>query len=65
MSFILDDLLLQEALIELMPLVSEANAMSEELKKRVRFEIALISPQSRGLKHGRTEVSLRLDCSLD
>ncbi|XP_072041898.1 kinesin-like protein KIF28P [Amphiura filiformis] len=53
-----DDLLLQEALIELMPMVSEANAMSEELKKRVRFEIALISPQSRGLKHGRTEVAV-------
>ena len=38
-------------------MVSEANAMSDELKKRVKFEIALISPQSRGLKHGRTEVS--------
>ena len=39
-----------------MPMVNEANAMSEELKKGVRFEIVLISPQSRGLKHGRTQV---------
>ncbi|XP_063964719.1 kinesin-like protein KIF28P [Lytechinus pictus] len=53
-----DELLIQEDLVELIPHVSEANAMSEELKKRVRFEIALISPQARGAKHGRTEVSI-------
>ncbi|XP_071502786.1 kinesin-like protein KIF28P [Diadema antillarum] len=53
-----DELLIQEDLVELIPHVSEANAMSEELKKRVRFEIALISPTARGAKHGRTEVSI-------
>lgn len=51
-----DDLLLQQELVEMMPHVNEANAMSEELKKKIRFEIVLISPQSQGLSHGRTEV---------
>lgn len=37
-------------------MVSEANAMSDELDKKVKFEICLISPQSRGLKEGSTEV---------
>ena len=53
-----DDILLQEDLIELMPMVLEANAISEELNKKMFFEIALVSPQARGLKDGRTEVSL-------
>ncbi|PIK54089.1 hypothetical protein BSL78_09017 [Apostichopus japonicus] len=53
-----DDLLLQQELVELMPHVNEANAMSDELKKRIRFEIVLISPQSQGLSHGRTQVSV-------
>jgi len=38
-------------------MVLEANAISEELNKKVCFEIALVSPQARGLKDGRTEVS--------
>ena len=38
------------------PMISEANAMSEELDKRVRFEIALIAPVAKGKKEGRTEV---------
>ena len=41
-----------------MPMVLEANAISEELNKKMFFEIALVSPQARGLKDGRTEVSL-------
>lgn len=53
-----DDILLQEDLIELMPMVLEANAISEELNKKMFFEIALVSPQARGLKDGRTEVSI-------
>ena len=55
-----EDLLLQEDLIELLPMVNEANAMSEELDKKVKYELALISPQGRGLKEGRTEVCLHL-----
>ena len=38
-------------------MVAEANAMAEELNKGVKFEITLVSPQARGLKNGRTEVS--------
>ncbi|XP_071966233.1 kinesin-like protein KIF28 [Antedon mediterranea] len=51
-----EDLLLQEDLIEMVPMVNEVNAMSDELKKNVRFQIALVSPKARGLKTGRTEV---------
>ena len=41
-----DDLArLQDDLIEVMPAVEEANSISEELDKRVKFEIILISPQ--------------------
>ncbi|XP_033111082.1 kinesin-like protein KIF28P [Anneissia japonica] len=53
-----EELLLQEDLIEIVPMVSEVNAMSEELKKNVRFQIALISPKARGLKNGHTEVMI-------
>ena len=35
-------LLLQEDLIDVMPAVEEANSISEELDKRVKFEIILI-----------------------
>ncbi|KAL8576237.1 hypothetical protein ACOMHN_006160 [Nucella lapillus] len=55
-----EDLLLQEDLIELLPMVNEANAMSEELDKKVKYELALISPQARGLKEGRTEVMVKM-----
>ena len=51
-----DDLLLQEDLIQIWPMISEANAMSEELDKKVKFEIALIAPVAKGKKDGRTEV---------
>ncbi|XP_066301763.1 kinesin-like protein KIF28 isoform X1 [Branchiostoma lanceolatum] len=55
-----NEMLLQEDLIAMMPMVNEANAMSEELDKKCRFEIALVSPQARGLKEGRTEVSVKM-----
>ena len=38
-------------------MISECNAMSEELDKKVKFEPILVSPQSRGKKDGRPEVS--------
>lgn len=53
-----DDVVLQEEVVQLLPMVNEANAMSEELTKNVTFELALISPQARGLKEGKTEVML-------
>lgn len=40
----------------MLPMVSEATAMAEELKKGVKFEITLVSPQARGEKSGKTEV---------
>lgn len=40
----------------MIPSVEEANAMSEELDKKVKFEIVMLSPRARGLQHGRTEV---------
>ncbi|CAL1537456.1 unnamed protein product [Lymnaea stagnalis] len=55
-----EDLLLQEDLIQLLPMVTEANAMSEELDKKVKFEIFLVSPKARGQKEGATEVMVKL-----
>ncbi|XP_025096208.1 kinesin-like protein KIF28P [Pomacea canaliculata] len=55
-----EDLLLHDELVELLPLVNGANAMAEELNKKVKFELALISPQARGLKDGRTEVMVKM-----
>ena len=58
MKFVAEDILLQEELVQIMPMVNEANAMSEELDQKMVYEIALISAQSRGLKEGRTEVGI-------
>ena len=55
-----EDLLLQEDLVQIWPMINEANAMSEEMDKKTKFEIALISPQARGKKDGRTEVGANL-----
>ena len=41
----------------MIPAVEEANAISEELDKKVKFEIVVISAKARGLQTGRTEVS--------
>lgn len=56
LNVISDDVVLQEEVVQLLPMVNEANAMSDELKKNAQFELALISPQARGLKEGKTEV---------
>ncbi len=39
--------MLHEDLIEVMPAVEEANSISEELDKKVKFEIMLISASMR------------------
>ena len=44
--------LLQEDLIDVMPAVEEANSISEELDKKVKFEIILISPHMLGKMQG-------------
>ncbi|XP_077998394.1 kinesin-like protein KIF28 [Glandiceps talaboti] len=51
-------LMLREDLVKTVPMVSEANAISEELNKKTIFEIALVSPHARELKHGRTQVNV-------
>jgi len=55
-----DDLVLQEDLLKILPMINEANAMSEELNKKVAFEPVLVSPQAKGLKDGRTEVKVKM-----
>lgn len=47
-----EDMQLQEDLIEIIPMVNEVNAISEELDKKTWFEIVLISPQARGETKG-------------
>ncbi|XP_078377646.1 kinesin-like protein KIF28 [Oculina patagonica] len=60
-----NDLLLQEDLVQMVPMVNESNAMAEELGKPVKFEILLVSPQARGLKEGRTEVKVKMKSTED
>ena len=52
----IEDLLLMEDLVQIWPMIGNANSMSEEMDKKVKFEIILVSPQARGEKHGRTQV---------
>ena len=51
-----EDMILQEDLIQMMPMINEANAISEELDRKMVYEIVLIGPQGRGLTEGKTEV---------
>ena len=43
-------------LIELLPAVAEANAISDELDENLDFEVILISPEALGELTGRTQV---------
>lgn len=52
-----EDKLLQDEVINIMPLVQNVNAMAEEMQKPVAFSMLLVSPEARGLERGRTEVS--------
>ena len=54
----IEQALLNKDLLEVIPAVDEANAISEELEKFVRFEIMLVSPQFLGKPGERTEVSV-------
>ena len=55
-----DEMLLQEDLIEILPAIGEANSISEELDKKKKFEVMLVSGAARGDPKGRTQV--RVDC---
>ena len=51
-----DEMLLQEDLIEILPAIGEANSISEELDKKKKFEVMLVSGAARGDPKGRTQV---------
>ena len=53
-----DMALLQEDLIDVMPAVEEANSISEELDKKVKFEIILISPHMLGKMQGQAKADV-------
>lgn len=51
---------IQEDLLEVMPAVEEANSISEELDKLVKFEILMVAPQVLGKEQGKTEVQVKM-----
>jgi kinesin family protein 1 len=53
--------LLNKDLLEILPNIELANAISEELNKNVRFEILLISPHIHGKVSRSSEMSARTD----
>ncbi|KAL1479247.1 hypothetical protein MTO96_052004, partial [Rhipicephalus appendiculatus] len=55
----LETALLNRDMIEVLPKIDEANAMSTELDRGVHFEILLVSPQLLGKQLGRTEVYVK------
>ena len=55
-----EQMILEDELVALMPLVSRANGMAKELGRNVLFEIILVSPEARGLEKGLTEVYIGL-----
>ncbi|XP_022241347.1 kinesin-like protein KIF28P [Limulus polyphemus] len=56
----LETAILNKDLLEVLPGIEEANSISEELDKRVKFEIMLVSPQILGKLTGRTEVLVKM-----
>ncbi|KAK3106540.1 hypothetical protein FSP39_022244 [Pinctada imbricata] len=55
-----DDALLQDDLMEMMPAIEEANSISQALDKKMKFELAIVSPEARGELTGRTEVMVHV-----
>lgn len=52
--------LLNKDLMEVLPGVEEANAISDELERNTRFEVMLVAPQILGKSSDRTEVMASL-----
>uniref|UniRef100_A0A0N4Z581 Kinesin-like protein n=1 Tax=Parastrongyloides trichosuri TaxID=131310 RepID=A0A0N4Z581_PARTI len=50
---------LEEDLITLMPAVERANLMSKELKKNIKYEIIISTPESRGLSKGNDKALVK------
>ncbi|CAH1773103.1 unnamed protein product [Owenia fusiformis] len=55
-----DDMLLQEDLMEVLPAIEEANSISEELDKKLKFDAIVVSPEARGDIKGRSEVMIKV-----
>lgn len=53
-------MVLQQEVVEVLRLVNEANAMSEEMDRKVKFEVILVAPNYRGQLIGTTEVMVRM-----
>lgn len=49
---------LQQELQELVPAVEEANSISEDLDRKAKFEIIILSPEMVGQTSGKAEVSV-------
>ena len=45
----------------MLPAVEEANSISEELNRKKKFEVMLVSPEARGELKGRTKVRASAD----
>ncbi|CAH8870415.1 unnamed protein product [Trichobilharzia szidati] len=61
-----EDAILQNELLELLPLINEANAIADELNKQRTFEVILLPPTAQSLKFGelkRTKVMVRMKCA--
>lgn len=52
--------MLQEEIVELMPSVENANSISEDLDKKMKFELMMVSPEARGELTGRTQVGIAI-----
>eukprot|EP00795_Rhopilema_esculentum_P014434 gene14434-5491_t len=55
-----EDLLVQEDLADLLPHVEQANDISQELDKKVEFELVILSAQARGKHSGNKEVFVKV-----
>ena len=52
LSLITDQQIAQEQVLEILPMVSEVNAVSEELNKQKSFEVVLISAAAQESSYG-------------
>ena len=55
MVFFLDETELLTEMSELIPAIDEANAISEDLDKKINFQLVFIPPQFQALGHERTK----------
>ncbi|XP_069121894.1 kinesin-like protein KIF28P [Argopecten irradians] len=55
-----DEKLLQEEMVKAVPAVQQANSISEELDKKLKFEIVVVSPEGRGETKGRSIVMVKV-----